>query len=585
MAQAPTGNLKEAFRTQLCWKLVKNLAVIEQYQSHPRYTISDDLKVGFFTTDHATQTDTNEILPVKELSSSTQKLIQVITALQVDFRFLKELVQLKFEDSLQEESSKIVVALQDRILEMEKHYQQNEENMRKCFQQQLADAIAVVKGMYQQYFDVEEEKTSLQDAENVKLGVLSRKLKEKEEIINELREQLEQCEGFEKLDTFAEASSSKLNLERENWEHRTENERLLKVISDLEEELKLSVKENSILEDELISLKEISEKNQKTIQKLTDARDRLRYELDSEKVLVQDMVTKHKEEMEAYAKNLKSAKKREPSVSPWQSQPKSATSLRPVSASMSVQSIKSKKSRTSLKKMPKPEPEVDSSGPSHISSKARLETTSTDRQKSSKSDKTKDLLDEGTHVKEKFRSKTPTAVHEEKKVEATVPKEEDKEALKAQIEALKAELENVKQKFERFRKESERISKNWEKRFMILRSSFHALKNEMFTRHTLFRQFAILADTSFNYVKSNPLFVQSKANLTDTTSPPASHFPSIDKRHVDTMNDQASSSKAFHPPLKRSSIPKNDAKPPNESAQSISQRKVSLAIPHISWPE
>lgn len=42
-----------------------------------RLNISDDLKVGFFSTDHATQTDSSEIFPLKELSSCTQKLVQV----------------------------------------------------------------------------------------------------------------------------------------------------------------------------------------------------------------------------------------------------------------------------------------------------------------------------------------------------------------------------------------------------------------------------------------------------------------------------------------------------------------------------
>lgn len=42
----------------------------------------------------------------------------------MDFRFLKELVQLKFEERLKEESSNIFIALYDRILEMEKHCHQ-----------------------------------------------------------------------------------------------------------------------------------------------------------------------------------------------------------------------------------------------------------------------------------------------------------------------------------------------------------------------------------------------------------------------------------------------------------------------------
>lgn len=51
-----------------------------------RLNISDDLKVGFFSTDHATQTDSSEIVPLKELSSSTQKLVQVNMRLFWNFR-------------------------------------------------------------------------------------------------------------------------------------------------------------------------------------------------------------------------------------------------------------------------------------------------------------------------------------------------------------------------------------------------------------------------------------------------------------------------------------------------------------------
>ncbi|XP_004404053.1 PREDICTED: uncharacterized protein LOC101375574 [Odobenus rosmarus divergens] len=118
--------------------------------------ISDDLKIGFFCTDHATQTDYSEILPLKELSSSTEKLIQIIRSLQVDFGFLKQLLQLKFEDRLKEESFNLFTALHDRILTIEKHYQENEDIIRKCYNQQLADAIAVIKGMYKWPFRIQD---------------------------------------------------------------------------------------------------------------------------------------------------------------------------------------------------------------------------------------------------------------------------------------------------------------------------------------------------------------------------------------------------------------------------------------------
>ncbi|XP_055279533.1 uncharacterized protein C10orf67 homolog, mitochondrial [Moschus berezovskii] len=476
--------------TEECWRIIKNLeSTLEQFRLSPRFTISDDLKVGFFSTDHATQTDSSEILPLKELSSATQNLVQITKSLQVDFGFLKQLIQLKFEDRLKEESYRLFNSLHDRIMTIEKRYQQNGDSLRKCYNQQLADAIGTIKGMYQQYFEVEEEKTSLHDAMTVKMNILSKRLREKEEVIKELREELDQYEeyGFQKVDSFIKESSPlRTTLEKENLEFKMENERLLQVISELEEEIQLNVKENSVLEDEIISLKEMAEKDHKTIQKLIDGRDRLISELELEKSLVQDMVNKQKEELEMrrkydaiVAKSPRSTKGKETPSSQWPSQPKSAavSSLRPRSSSIG-------------------------SSPSKIK-----------RVKSPK----KTLKEEPPTVRLKC-------------------------VLEERIQALKSKLEKEKKKSERIKKESEHINKNWEKKFLILRNSFHVLKNEMFTRHTLFRQFAVLADTSFNYVKVKPLFVQSKMNLaTETTSSTSvDHSPSVDIKSDDVGSNQIS---------------------------------------------
>uniref|UniRef100_I3N3L3 DUF4709 domain-containing protein n=1 Tax=Ictidomys tridecemlineatus TaxID=43179 RepID=I3N3L3_ICTTR len=443
MAEAPTDTREEWHRARGCWKLIQNLDfAIQQFQFNPRFNISDDLKVGFFTTDHATQTDSSEILPLKELSSCTKKLVKIVSSLEQDYRFVKQFLQMKFEDRLQEESSNIFNDLHDRILEIERRYHQNEDTMRKCFNQQLADAIADIRGMYKKYFDVEEEKAALQDATNIKLNILEKKLKEKERIIRELKEELERCEeaGFLKLDLFAkETSSPRQTFEKENSEYKQENERLLQVIAGLEEEIRLNIKENSVLEDEIINLKEISEQDQRTIQKLMDSRERLRYELECEKSVVQDMINKQKEDME----------------------------LRKKYDSVSVRNLK----------------------------------TGWGREGS----------DEGRRI------------------------------LEMHVETLKANLENQKKKLERCKKESEQINKNWERKFHILRNSFHVLKDEMFTRHTLFRQFAVLADTSFNYVRVKPLFVQSKLNLEETASSSSDyHLTLIEKKYPETVSDQLS---------------------------------------------
>ncbi|XP_045412824.1 uncharacterized protein C10orf67 homolog, mitochondrial [Lemur catta] len=551
-SRARMASWDDAPETEECRKILASLeASIEQFQVNRRLNISDELKVGFFNTDHATQTDSSEILAVKELSSTTQNLVQIVKSLQVEFGFLKQLLQLKFEDRLKEESFKLCNVLHDRIVELEKCRQQNEDKIRKCFYQQLADAIAVVKGMYKQFFEVEEEVVALQDANTVKMNILSRKLREKEDIIKELEEELDQYEeyGFLRRGSLArDTSSTKSTLEKENLECRAENERLLQIISELEEEVRLNIKENSELEDEVITLKEKADTDHRTIQKLLDGRERLRNELEHEQLLVQDMINRQKEDMESRRfgslsiRHLRSARWKETSSSPCppqskpQSKPEAAS--RPHSASTSASSAGSKKSKTSKKKA--------------------LKQKRPGKMKVTKEEKPEP-------VKEKVRRLTTVSPHEGRKVKLLVNELEEKSSSTVQIEALRATIEIERRKLERFRKEAERINRNWEKRFLILRNSFHALKDEMFTRHTLYRQFAMLANTSFNYVKIKPLIVQSKVNLTGTTSSSDYHVSLIDPRYLDVGSDQVSFqiaargkfSETLEDPYEKPSMPQN----------------------------
>ncbi|CAO2594828.1 Uncharacterized protein C10orf67, mitochondrial [Lemmus lemmus] len=507
MAEAETENYEDRSRskTQGCRKILQTLqGAIEQFKYNPRLTISDNLKVGFFTSDHATQTDCSEILPLKNLTQSTEKLIQMITSLQVDFGFLKDLVQLKFEDRIKEESWKIVSMLQDRILAMKKCYQQSEDTMRKSFQQQLCDAIAVIRGMYQKFFEIEEEKAALQDEANMKMNILAKKLKEKEELLKGLRTELEQYEESriqKVVSLIHEAGSPKLTLEKEITECKMENERLLQVIAMLEEEAQMSLKENAILEDEIICLKEIADQDQRTIQRLMDSRERLRYELDCEKLAIQDMINKQKEDMELRRKYASISAKDSTFYRPSSQQSKSGTQLtesqhfiRPPSASFSVSAkLKKKigKKYFGAAVMPTPAPVEVPAAPTPGVPFAMVDTPTVITKFPAKPEKEK-------HVKFLL----PHMLPEEMLLSLQTLKDEEKRALQEEVRTLKATLENEKKKIERNQKDSDRINKNWERKFLILRNSFHVLKDEMFTRHTLFRQFAMMADTSFNYVVS-----------------------------------------------------------------------------------
>ncbi|XP_051061666.1 uncharacterized protein C10orf67 homolog, mitochondrial [Phodopus roborovskii] len=594
MAESDIENLEGRLKIQGCRKILETLdGAIEQFQYNPRLTISDNLKVGFFSSDHATQTDSSEILPLKDLTQSTEKLMQMITSLQVDFGFLKDLVQLKFEDRLKEESWKILNVLHDRISEMKKYYRQAEDTLRKSFQQQLSDAIAVIRGMYKKFFEIEEEKAALQDATNMKVSVLSKKLKEKEQILKDLRNELEQYEeiGFGKIDSLAkEPSSPKLFLEKEIMEYKMENERLLQVISVLEEEVQVNMKENAMLEDEIMCLKEMSNQDQRTIQKLMDSRDRLRYELDCEKLAVQDMINKQKEEIEIRRKYASLSTKNKGvrgtftrgRDSAFYSRPSSHQSkgvtlftesphfIRPPSASLSVSpKLKKKMSKKYIGAAVVPTVTASdttapdaATGPAAVPSAPGTVVTTpvptliTDFLARSEKEKHILAIGEQSGVNSQvqqlsFYPEVPAAggnctssipapfmiprlelnpkylvtfllpqmMPEDLLLKLQLLKDEDRKALQDQIKTLTTRLEKEKLRNERFRKEANQINKNWERKFFILRNSFHVLKDEMFTRHTLFRQFAMIADTSFNYIKVKPLYVHSTMHMSESSSP------------------------------------------------------------------
>nr|XP_008508884.1 PREDICTED: uncharacterized protein C10orf67 homolog [Equus przewalskii] len=422
---APMESWGDSPETAECRKIFDLLeSTIQEFQFNSRLNISDDLKVGFFSTDHATQTDSSEIFPLKELSSCTQKLVQETKSLQVDFGFLKQLVQLKFEDRLKEESFNLFTVLHDRILAMENHYQQNEDSIRKCYNQQLADAIAVVKGMYKKYFEVEEEQTSMQDTMAVKMNILLRKLKERDEIIRELREELELYEefGFQRCESLIrDSSGAKTPLEKEAVDYKAENERLLQLVSELGEELQLNQKENSMLEDEIISLKEIAEKDHKTIQRMNKQKE--------------DMETRRKFEGLS-VKSMRSAKGKEvtlPSSQPG-TQFSKGTISRPHSASISSSSARTKKAKTPKKSSKEEElvdfltamPRGSSGSGSGSRPRSRL------RSRGSKAESRRPSL-----VTDQEKGEVIKNAHKEKKVKEPEIMAASKHSLEEEIEILK----------------------------------------------------------------------------------------------------------------------------------------------------
>ncbi|XP_043823447.1 uncharacterized protein C10orf67 homolog, mitochondrial [Dromiciops gliroides] len=429
----------------------------------PRVSLSDDLKVGYFTTDRATQTDVTEVLEIRELSNTTQKLLKLIGLLQRDFKYLKTYLEMQFEDRLKEESMKLFKKLQMIIQEIVALHEKNENTMRKSFYKQLCDAIASIRGAYSQFFEIDEDIAKLP---TVNANIFRKRIKEKNDLIRELQEQLTSYKENElfKLESVKEESNEKIiHLEREMIELRRENDRLVKFITGLEEDLQLCEKANTLLEGELLAMKQKMEKDQKLIQKLTAMKEKLSEELDQEKKAVLDMYDRQKEDMEETRRFLEG-----PSVS----------------------GVKSLRGTRRVSYDEKQHGQIP-----------RRTPTSKIWQKDSVAS---GFMKEGT----------PAARAEQRRLEKEdlVWKEgvDGKQTLEYQVKKLKRILEIQKKHLKCLQIESDQESKMWERKCLILRNSLHALKDEMFTRQSFVRQFITLSDTSFNYYKAKPLYIQPK---------------------------------------------------------------------------
>lgn len=142
-------------------------------------------------------------------------------------------------------------------------------------------------------------------------------------------------------------------------------------------------------------------------------------------------------------------------------------------------------------------------------------------------------------------------------------KEEEKKILESQISLLKSALEEEGKRIERFKKDTDHSNKNWEKKFLILRNSFHVLKNEMFTRQALYRQCAVTADSSFNYVKVKPLFVHSSMQMPQISNP--SHLPRPSMIQMESKLENAHSDQVTNKEYQEVALyPRNDTDSPEK---------------------
>ncbi|XP_064362001.1 uncharacterized protein C10orf67 homolog, mitochondrial [Dromaius novaehollandiae] len=225
------------------WELLALPGCLEELESERRPCISDDLKIGYYSTDHATQTDIKEIPELKELTIATQALME------------------------------------------------KEAQIRQSYQQQLCDALAVLRSNIEKYYSINEEDTESPSAEFLRL--LHNKLREEQSRIEDLERKLQEYQekGKSKMVAFEDDDHEKKMLEKENEDFKEEIFKLHNKIFHLENALKRSEKENCLLDKQVQRMQLKLETDEQTIQKLIEIQEQMKAEIENERSLVKSLTS------------------------------------------------------------------------------------------------------------------------------------------------------------------------------------------------------------------------------------------------------------------------------------------------------
>ncbi|XP_073532608.1 uncharacterized protein C10orf67 homolog, mitochondrial isoform X2 [Phyllobates terribilis] len=411
-----------------------------------RRAISNQLRVGLYESDRSTQTDVSEVVEIKELTSVVQSLTQSLDTLKKEVVLQKNVLQAEYNQKIEAQALELYNRMNDTVRDLEMVHKKKVSTLRRSFQQQLIDALAVIRSKYENHYNANSDLLKSVDshADSAKIQELRRKIIEKDLVIQSLEAQISEIvenEPPKQIIYQSEDDLEKEKLQEENMELKEKMHSLQGRVYQLETAIKEKDKHIQSLDLDVGAMRVRMEEDQRTIEKLSSDQEQLKVELENEKSAATTLIQQQKEDMENTLK-AKLAEKDEEQAQ-----------------------LQKKKEEKALLEIQRQKQEL--------------------------------LLEEERLNKMKEKLETP-------KVDVNSVNT-DRERLQAQIAKLLSVHEDDAKTIERLQKELERLNKTWEKKFDILKQSFHAIKDEMFLRQSLHRQAMNLHRVSVSYMTDGAL--------------------------------------------------------------------------------
>ncbi|XP_062840310.1 uncharacterized protein C10orf67 homolog, mitochondrial [Anolis carolinensis] len=465
-----------------------SMPFLEELEADYRPRISDDLKIGFAISDHATQTDISEIADLKEFMVTTRTLLQFTNSVSDEFARYKSVLQTQYEEKIKEHAFNLWLEINDKLKYIEDIYKQKEVKMRHSFQQQLCDALAILKAHYAKYYRIEQELYGADDDSiGKKLERLRDELDEQAITILSLEEELQE---YKNKDKFADRDTEIHLLHQEIAEFKDQMAILSARNARLQDTVKRREKEFVELENEMLSVQEKKEKDMKIIQKLVNSQELLKLELDREKQRVLSKTREVKEAQDSLAKLSGTAME--------------ATTEVPTEVQEGKPAKKKKGSKWKATK------EVIAKETAIRTAKKAGMREAIAKQAKSKEAMAKEAMAKDTMVKEtmaKAAEEKELLLESDKAVQEKDRATERKE-FQAEIKRLKKAEYEARQLALRLQQDLNQSGRSWKKKFEILKKSLHAIKDEMFLRQSL-RQAAKFKQASFTERTPSPIHIQT----------------------------------------------------------------------------
>ncbi|RNA30641.1 calponin homology domain-containing protein [Brachionus plicatilis] len=465
-------------------------------------SISDQLKVGFYSTDRCTQTDESEIIVLKAATENLDYLCSEINRVKSDLKFAKNSSDNQFNQELNNKSIEIYQTINTKISELLSNQEQILERIRHAYKSKLANAISYFQKLsddQKRYFVTEIEKlneklkkksTTSNSSELIR--ELQRKIAEQEITIKKLTDEFR--ETIENNNIENDRKIEELEAEKTSFQENNVNQQ--KRIHRLEEALNIKEEETERLnsditnlqtqiENEKIHNEEISKEFHEFRVKSEQEKNKMKKEFEKQKIA---METKFNEKMKESTEQIMHAAKQE----------------------LKQQQMLQKQQENELMEERKRQEE-------EYQEMLRQQQEALERERIEK-DKELERMKKNKKMEEENMRKEQLSIAE------SIQRDKERELSFAKsaanrdnelISKLKSNETYLKSEINRLKREVHRNNETWEKKFDILKDSLHAIKHEMYLRQSLQKQSAHLAYASVAYTMNQAPSLQQQFQQTN----------------------------------------------------------------------